>query len=133
MARDYRTKGTTVVTFLQEAFPNVTWKWNKMVEGGCSKRRSGLLLEMRSHIVIGEVDENSHDVYDPTCEEKHMGEIWNDLRHCPLVFVRFNPNKYKDEHGNNILSPWGEKRTNGVATLSKKWKAAWEARLEKLR
>ncbi len=61
-----------------------------------------------------------------------MGEIWNDLGHAPLVFVRFNPDKYKDEHGNNVASPWGGKRANGVANLSKKWKAEWDVRLEKL-
>ncbi len=62
-----------------------------------------------------------------------MGEIWDDVGHTPLVFILFNPDKYKDEHGNNVPSPWGGKRANGAATLSKKWKAAWEARLEKLR
>ncbi len=60
-------------------------------------------------------------------------EIWNALGHAPLVFVRFTPNKYKDGHGNNVPSPWGGKCANGVAALSKKWKAAWDARLDKLR
>ncbi len=108
-----------MVTFLQDKFPNVDWSWNKMAEGGCSKRRPDL-LDMGSHIVIVEVNENSHDVYDPTCEEKRMGEIWNDVGHAPLVFFRFNPDKYKDEHGNNVPSPRGGKRANGVATSSKK-------------
>ncbi len=122
-----------MVTFLQEKFPNVDWRWNKVVEGGCSKRRPDLLLDMGSHIVIVEVDKNSHDMHDPTCEEKRMGEIWNDVDHRPIVFVRFNPDKYKDKDGNNVPSPWGEKRANGAATLSKKWKSALEDRLEKLR
>ncbi len=122
-----------MVTFLQEKFPNVDWRWNKTVEGGCFKRRPDLLLKLGSHTVIVEVGENSHDVYDPTCEEKRMGEIWNDVGHAPLVFARFNPDKYKDEYGNNVPSQWGGKRANGAATLSKKWKSAWEARLEKLR
>ncbi len=126
-------KEATVATFLQETFPDITWKCNKTVEGGCSKRRPDLLLDMGSHIVIVEVDENSHDVYDLTCEEKCMGEIWKDVGRAPLVFVRFNPDKYKDEHGNNVPSPWGGKCANGVATLSKKLKSAWEARLEALR
>ncbi len=129
---DYRTKETTVVTFLQEKFPNLDWRWNKTVDGGCSMRRPDL-LDMGSHILIVEVDENSHDVYGPTCEEKRMGEIWNDVGHRPLVFVRFNPDKYKDEDG-KVPSPWGGKRANGAVTFSqKKWKSAWEARLEKLR
>ncbi len=133
VARNYRTKEAHVTTFLEEQFPIVDWRVNRMVEGGCSKRRPDDLLDMKSHIVIVEVDKNSHDAYNPTCEEKRMGEIWNDLRHGPLVFVRFNPDKYKDEDGNNVPSPWGGKHANGAATLSKKWKAAWEARLEKLR
>ncbi len=99
----------------------------------CSKKRPDILLDMGSHIVIVEVDENSHGAYDPTCEEKRMGEIWNNLRHGPLVFVRFNPDKYKDEDGNNAPSPWGGKRVNGAVTVSNKRKAAWEARLEALR
>ncbi len=62
-----------------------------------------------------------------------MGEICNDVGHRPIVFFRFNLDKYKDKDGNNVPSPWGGKRANGVVTLSKKWKPAWEARLEKLR
>ncbi len=103
--RNYQAKETTVVTFLQEKFPNVDWRWNKMVEGGCSKRRPDLLLKLGSHTLIVEVDKNSHEVHDPTCGEKHMGEIWNDVGHAPLVFVWFNPDRYKDEHGNNVPSP----------------------------
>ncbi len=82
--------------------------------------------------MIVEVDENSHDVYDPTCEEKRMGEIWGDVEHRKIVFVRFNSDKYKGEDGNNVPSPW---RTNkfGVFTVCKKWKAACDARLETLR
>ncbi len=75
MARNYTTKENAVATFLKEKFPDVTWKCDKRVEDGCSKRRPDLLLDMESHIVIVEVDENSHDVYNPTCEEKRMGEI----------------------------------------------------------
>ncbi len=102
MAQDYRTKETTVITFLQKKFLNVDWRWNMTIEGGCSKRRPDLLLDMGSHILIVEVDENSHDMYDPTCDEKRMGEIWNDVSHRPIVFVRFNPDKYEDKDGNNV-------------------------------
>ncbi len=76
VVRNYRTKETTVANFLEEKFPNVTWKCNKSVENGCSRRRPDLLLAMGNHIVIVEVDEHSHVGYDPTCEEKRLGEIW---------------------------------------------------------
>ncbi len=103
VARNYKTKETTVNSFLQEKFPDVTWKCDKRVEDGCSKRRPDFLLDMGSHVVIVEIDENSHGAYNPTCEEKRMGEIWEDLGHRSLVFVQFTPDRYKDEHGRNIL------------------------------
>ncbi len=55
------------------------------------------------------------------------------MGHRPIVFSRFNPDKYKDKDGNNVPSPWNGKRANGAATLSKKWKSVWEDRLENLR
>ncbi len=39
-----------------------------------------------------------------------MGEIWQDLGHRPLVFVRFNPDKYNDKDRNNTLSLWRTKK-----------------------
>ncbi len=129
VAQNYLTKENTVATFLKEKFPNVTWKYNKSVENGCSRRRPDLLLDMGSHIVIVEVDEHSHVGYDPTCEEKRLGEIWGDVYHRKIIFVRFNT----DEVGNNVPSPpWGY-NNDGLCNLKPKWKAAWEARLEALR
>ncbi|MCP4255821.1 MAG: hypothetical protein GY775_20960, partial [Candidatus Scalindua sp.] len=130
VARNYRTKENTVPTFLKEKLPNTTWKYNKSVENGCSRRRPDLPLDMGSHIVIVEVDENSHVGYDPTCEEKRLREIWGDVFHRKIVFVRFNTDGYKNEDGNNVPSPW---RMNKLGcTIRPKWKAAWEVRLEDL-
>ncbi|MCP4269188.1 MAG: hypothetical protein GY777_27075 [Candidatus Brocadiaceae bacterium] len=82
--------------------------------------------------MIVEVDENSHDMYDPTCEEKRMGEIWRDVFHRKIVFVRFNTDGYKDEDGNNVPSPWGH-NNSGLCNFKPKWKAAREVRLDDLR
>ncbi|MCP4270094.1 MAG: hypothetical protein GY777_31720, partial [Candidatus Brocadiaceae bacterium] len=100
MVRRYRTNENTVVAFLKEKFPNVTWKYDERVENGCSRRRPDLFLDLGSHIVIVEVDENSHVGYDPTCEEKRLGEIWEDVFHRKIVFIRFNTDGYKNEDGN---------------------------------
>ncbi len=132
VVRNYRTKETTVATFLKEKFPNVTWKRNKSVENGGSRRRPDLLLDMGSHIVIVEVDEHSHVGYDPICEEKRLGEIWGDVNHRKIVFVRFNTDEYKDEDGNNVPSSW-ELTKLGLCTVRRKWKAAWEVNLDDLR
>ncbi len=69
-SRNYKTKETTVVTNLRKAFLNKTWVCDKRIEGGCSQRRPGLFLDMGSHIVIVEVDENEHNEYDCTCKNR---------------------------------------------------------------
>ncbi len=78
--------------------------------------------------MIVEVDENRHDVYDPTCEKRRLGGVY----HRQIVFFRFNADEYKNEDGNNVPTPWG---VNGhsVLTVRPKWKATWEVRLDDLR
>ncbi len=72
VVHNYKTKECAAVTHLKETFPNVTWVCDKRIEGGCSRRRPDLLLDMGSHVVIVEVDENKHDEYDCTCENRRL-------------------------------------------------------------
>ncbi len=48
----YKTKESTVATQLKETFPGITWLCDKQIEGGCSRRRPNLLLDMGSNVVI---------------------------------------------------------------------------------
>ncbi len=64
---NYKMKESTVATYLKEKFPDVTWRCDKQIEDGCSRRRFDLFLDMGSHVVIVEVDENKHDTYNCTC------------------------------------------------------------------
>ncbi len=89
--RNYKTKETTVATYVIEKFPDVTWICDREVEGGYSRRRPDLFLDMGSHVVIVEADENKHDTYDRTCENRRMMEISQDLNHRHIVMIRFNP------------------------------------------
>ncbi|MCP4269639.1 MAG: hypothetical protein GY777_29385 [Candidatus Brocadiaceae bacterium] len=82
--------------------------------------------------MIVEVDESSHVGYNPTCEEMRLREIWGDVHHRKIVFIRFNTDEYKNEDGNNVPSPWGV-NGHGVLTVRPKWKATWEVRLDDLR
>ena len=64
ISRNYKTKENDVVDHVKNKFPDLSWVCDKTVQGGCSKRRPDLLLDMGSHIVIIEVDENKLDSYD---------------------------------------------------------------------
>lgn len=45
----------------------------------CSKRRPDILIDLETHLIIIEVDENQHKGY--SCENKRIMEISQDLGH----------------------------------------------------
>ncbi len=112
-------------------FPGVDWVEDKRVKDGCSLRRPDLFLDMGSHVVIVEVDENQLDTYDCTCENRRTMELSRDVSHRPLVMVRFNPDGYVCAEKGKIPSPWAYNK-KGLCTIKKKWQDAWKARLEVL-
>ena len=91
-----------------------------------------LLLDMGSHIIIVEVDENKHSAYECSCENKRLMELSQDLQHRPIVFIRFNPDGYTDQTGTLIKSCWN---LNGLGVMAiKKTKVKeWEERINCLK
>ena len=92
--RNYKTKEKDVVDRITKTYTNFTWVSDRKVQDGCSLRRPDLLLDMGSHIIILEVDENKHSNYDCSCENKRLMILSQDLQHRPIVFIRFNPDSY---------------------------------------
>jgi hypothetical protein len=68
---------------------------DKKIEGGCSLRRPDLFIDLGSHCIIIEVDENQHRQY--SCEEKRMIDLYEDTGFRKMVFLRFNPDAYRTE------------------------------------
>ena len=132
ISRNYKTKENTVVTSIKEAFPKFTWVCDKKVEDGCSRRRPDLLLDMGTHIIIVEVDENKHTDYDCSCENKRLMEISKDVGHRSIVFIRFNPDGYKDKDGKTIKSCWICTK-QGAMVIVKTKQAEWDERLKSLK
>jgi hypothetical protein len=96
-----------VVNRVTQVFTACTWVADKTFQDGCSLRRPDLLLDMGSHVIIVEVDENKHSTYDCSCENKRLMLISKDLHHRPIVFIRFNPDGYTGEDGSiKIRSCW---------------------------
>ena len=132
ITRNYKTKEKDVVDRILNLFPNFTWVSDKKIQDGCSKRRPDLLLDMGSHIIIVEIDENAHTDYDCSCENKRLMEISQDLGHRPIVFIRFNPDDYMDKDGNKIKSCWKLNRTTGLVVLDSEKIKEWEERFKLL-
>ena len=130
VSRNYKTKEYAVVEFVKSKFPTLNLIADKIVSGGCSKRRPDLLLDLLYQIVIIEIDENQHEEYDCSCQNKRIMELSQDLGHRPIVFIRFNPDDYEKD-GTNISSCWGQDK-KGICIVKKTKKNEWIERLNVL-
>jgi hypothetical protein len=132
VSRNYKTKEKDVVDRITIAFPNFTWIADKKIKDGCSQRRPDLLLDMGSHIIIVEVDENQHSEYDCSCENKRLMQLSQDVGHRPIVFIRFNPDAYTNPDGLLVKSCWKLNKI-GVMSLVKTKESEWIDRINTLK
>ena len=136
VSRNYKTKEYAVVEYIKEEFPKekfpkLNWIADKIIIGGCSKRRPDLLLDLEYQIIIIEIDENQHTDYDCSCENKRIMELSQDLGHRPIIFIRFNPDDYK-KNGKTITSCWGQNK-KGICVVKKTKNDEWSERLNILK
>ena len=90
--------------FIKEHFQDEKIVFDKTV-GGCSKRRPDAFIDKLTHVIIIECDENQHSNKEYTnCDTKRTMELFQDLNNRPIVFIRFNPDKYINEKGIKIDS-----------------------------
>ena len=130
VSRNYKTKENTVVDHIKNKFPGLTWIADKRIQGGCSKRRPDLLLDLGYQIVIIEVDEKQHTDYDCSCEHKRIMELSQDVGHRPIIFIRFNPDDYID-NSIKITSCWSQNK-QGICVVKKCKEKEWVERLSTL-
>ena len=132
VSRNYKTKEASVVDFVKNTFLDYSWINDKRVSGGCSLRRPDLYVDLGHQIIIVEIDENQHELYDCFCENRRTMELSQDFGHRPIIFIRFNPDKYNTIDNQQITSCWGTNR-NGICVVTKKKQAEWSERLECLK
>jgi len=126
-ARNYKTKEKAVSDHICSLFTEFTWITDKKIQDGCSKKRPDLLLDLGIQVIIVEVDENQHNNYDCSCENKRLMELSQDIGHRPLVFIRFNPDGYDTTDG-RIPSCWSYNKT-GVCIVKREKESLWNQRL----
>ena len=115
--------------FVLSKFESYSCISDKRIYDGCSRRRPDLLLDLGSHVLIVEIDENQHIDYDCSCENKRLMEISRDIGHRPLVFIRFNPDEYINNQTHKITSCWKPNKQNGVLCIPKQKQNEWNNRL----
>jgi hypothetical protein len=133
LVRNHKTKEQAVVDFVKENYPDKSWVFDKTIDGGCSKRRPDIVLDLGSEVLIIEVDEWQHKSYDCICEHKRTMQLFDDLGSRPIILIRFNPDKYTTMSGTVVPSCWGITESTGICIVKPTQRNAWSARLEKLR
>jgi len=129
--RNFKTKEVKVCEHIKEHFPDYTILFDRTIPDGCSKRRPDMYMDMGSHTIIIEVDENQHIAYDNICENKRYMEIFQDLGNRPMVLIRFNPDEYYNSKDVLVKSCWSRSR-DGLAIINRNKRDEWKNRLKTL-
>ena len=121
--RNNKTKEGAVLCHIRQCFPDLIIPNDRRIDGGCSKKKPDFFIELLTHVIIIEVDENAHMTYDQSCENKRIMQLSEDIAHRPMVLIRFNPDKNSDGP-----SCWGVDG-HGLVVVKKKQAAEWQKRL----
>jgi hypothetical protein len=134
IVRNHKTKERHVADFIRANFPEHDLSFDKRIEGGCSKRRPDIFIDMGTHVVIIEIDENQHETYDCSCEHKRLMELFMDAGgNRPIVMVRFNPDGYNTYDNKRVTSCWGITEDKGLCKVKKSKQTEWLHRLDVLK
>jgi EsV-1-7 cysteine-rich motif len=130
ISRNYKVKEKHVQDFIEEKFPKI-FRFDKQIDGGCSKRRPDAFKDCLTHVLIIEIDEYQHKNYEEICENRRMMEIFKDTNNRPVVFIRFNPDKYINAENKIIDSCFDINKKLDVPFI--KNKKDWSYRTNKLK
>jgi hypothetical protein len=122
----------TPLKFLSERFPDLNWIFNNNIPVGTSRRRRNAFAKLLDRALSIEVDEFSHVGYGSICESRKVIEHFEDARHLPHLFVRFNPDIYTNATGVKVPSCWGKTLKTQEPRVAPKQVVQWQHRLEKL-
>ena len=116
----YRTRENHLFNRVKQDFPD-TFRFDRPVDGGCSKRKPDLFVDCLTYVIIGEHDEHMHK-YTP-CENKRIMQLFEDTAARPIVIIRLNPDAYTDSEG--VKHPSTFFMNNNTLCVDEE---AWEAR-----
>ena len=129
VSHNYKIKEKHVTDFIKDSFKDINCVFDKQIQGGCSKKRPDIFIDLFTHSIIIEVDEDQHIDY--SCENKRIMELFIDLANRPIVIIRFNPDSYLDENNKKIQSCFKYHKTRGIPIISNE--EIWNSRLELLK
>ncbi|QIG60144.1 hypothetical protein [Dishui Lake large algae virus 1] len=133
LVKNHKTKERAVADYIREQFQGYTIIFDKRIDNGCSSRRPDIFIDFGEYVLIVEIDENQHQAYDCSCENRRLMELFRDAGSRPMVIIRFNPDQYYDIKEKSVSSCWGYTKDKGLCYVKDNKKKEWAQRLEGLR
>jgi hypothetical protein len=130
IVRNYKIKEKHMTDYIKEEFKGLDLKFDKTLLCGCSKRRPDIFIDLFNYTIVIECDENQHKSKQYEEEEREW-DIYDDLAKRPIIFIRFNPDGYKDESNKKINSCFKICKTTGIQIIANK--KEFTKRLKKLK
>lgn len=119
-----------VYNIISTTFTDCIIVYNKTVKYNIYIYRPDIIIYCNNYIIIVEIDENQHKYYNKIIENERMINIQHTLeKQC--IFIRFNPDSYKDESGKHITGCW--KYINNNLVVNPKYIPHWEKRINTLK
>ena len=82
-------------------------------------------VDMYTHVIIIECDENQHKHISETCEQIRINNLFTDIAERPLVMIRFNPDSYITKKGLKVPGLFTFDTNNRIRVECKK---TWQKR-----
>ena len=131
ITKNLKFKEKKFVDYIDNEFKIYNPIYDKIIKSGSSKRRPDAFIDLLTHALIIENDENQHKPYDPLDEYKRDIELSEDYNKNPIVLFRFNPDSYIDKNGKKHQSCFSYDMTTGVPMIENE--ADWNYRLTTLK
>jgi hypothetical protein len=94
--------------------------YDRMLEHGCcGKERPDFIFDCDDHKIVVEVDEHQHEGHGYECERERMINISQLLGGMPVIFIRYNPDKYKPIVGR--ATPKAQDRLENLKKIVEYW------------
>jgi hypothetical protein len=78
------------IKFVQDQIPNGPQ---------CGRERPDFVITHQAHVTCVEVDEDQHKWYACECEQTRMVNITQTFGGLPVLWIRYNPDKFKPKNG----------------------------------
>jgi EsV-1-7 cysteine-rich motif len=96
--KNIKQKEVYITKDVAKHLPDLNLIFDKKIDcQSCNTRRPDTFLDLAHYSIILEIDEHQHRGY--SCENKRTMELFQSLGNRPIVFIRFNPDRFNNQKG----------------------------------